>query len=191
MFMKQFRNALDINVDNEYVIKGGYVQMPVPVRVTEDWLNSPSISEEYKSNLDSILSPLQKFKVTKTDLELFMDKFLYAVPGDDIYESYLETRRLDLLSIRDFLSEAQIYDFLDKSDEFIDQIMEQYTTICDLLITRNWTYRKQIKKNANVAYLNAYHTLCIVNLLQLLLLISVNTPDFIFDICFQDNSTKT
>lgn len=41
--MKTMRNALNITADNHELVKAGYIQLPVPITITEEWLNSPSL----------------------------------------------------------------------------------------------------------------------------------------------------
>ena len=51
--MKTMRNALNITADNHELVKAGYIQLPVPITITEEWLNSPSLlyKERYIQSL--------------------------------------------------------------------------------------------------------------------------------------------
>lgn len=185
--MRQFRNALDITVDNKTIVKGGYIQLPVPITITRDWLNDRTIIDGFDRNLDSILGPLKRFRITEKDLVSFIGKTIYAVPDDNIYYSFLEILRQDLIIDRDYIPVHVLQDFLETSEESMSVITDQYVSISDLLITRVWSYHLFKRVSPKDKYLDAYLSLCMVSSLQLLLLIAVNTPSFDFQICFSEN----
>lgn len=184
--MKQFRNALDITVDNYSIVKGGYIQLPVPIQITHEWLKTASIAEGYNSNIASVLYPLRDSQIIEKDIEPFLGRTIYALPDDGIYYSFLEIMRIDMLSEHGYMTNDEIQDFLNNSDEYLERIIKQYSAISDLLITRIWSYRLFEENKADDRYLEAYKSLCTVSTLQLLLLISVNTPNFNLDICFEE-----
>ena len=85
-----------------------------------------------------------------------------------------------------YMTDAEFQDFLTESDEYIERITNQYSAISDLLITRIWNYRLFERNKITGRYLDAYKTLCTISVLQLLLIISVNTPKFNLSICFEE-----
>lgn len=186
--MKQFRNALDITVDNHIIVKGGYIQLPVPMTITKEWLKAPSIAEGYDSNGNSVLYPLHNFQVIEADLKPFIGKTVYVVPDDDLYYSYLEAVRQNMIIEQECMTAPEILEFISRSNKYMERITNQYSAISDLLISRIWSYQLFNRNMSNKCYQDAYKTLYTVSTLQLLLLIAVNTPKFCFDICFQPNT---
>ena len=184
--MKQFRNASDITVDSCPIVKGGYIQLPVPIVISEEWMQAPSIADGYDSNGTSVLYPLRSFQITENDLRPFFGRTIYALPEDGVYYSHLELIRQDVMMDYGYMTDAEFQDFLTESDEYIERITNQYSAISDLLITRIWNYRLFERNKTTGRYLDAYKTLCTISVLQLLLIISVNTPKFNLSICFEE-----
>lgn len=185
--MKQFKSALNVTVDDKSIIKGGYIQLPEPIMITHDWLRSLSFVDGYDSNEESVLYPLREFKMTEQDIEPLIGKKIYAVPDDTIYHAHLEMVRQEMIVNYELSTEESIQDFLTKSDVYVERILGPYMAISDLLISRIWSYRVFEHRIKNHQYMDSYKSLYMVSVLQLLLLITVNTPRFNLKICFEEN----
>ena len=87
--MKTMRNALNITADNHELVKAGYIQLPVPITITEEWLNSPSLLYKEETNRERLMYDLRASGITETDFEKLIGKTIYSVPDDAIYNAYL------------------------------------------------------------------------------------------------------
>lgn len=183
--MKNFRKALDITIDNQIIVKGGYIQLPLPITITEEWLNAPSIADGYDSNKASVLYPLREYKITEDDLKSFIGKTIYNVPDDSVYGLYLETLVRNVMLDHEYMAPEKIQEYLRQGDEYAENVLAHYSTISELLINRVWSYiifKKEVKEDR---LMTAYKTLCTVSSLQLLLMISVLTPNVDINTCFE------
>lgn len=178
-------NATNIMVDNHVIIKNGYIQLMKPFAVTEEWLNSESVIDGFETNRDCILEPLRNNKIVEADLEVFMERTVYAVPDESLYGTYLEMLRQDTIVSQNLSSEELVQDFLEKSDNLVEGLCSLYNTVTDLLIQRMWSYILLRRNQTQSRYLGVYETLYAVSAMQALLIISVNTPKFCLDQCFQ------
>ena len=157
--MKTMRNALNITADNHELVKAGYIQLPVPITITEEWLNSPSLLYKEESNRERLLYDLRACGITETDFEKLIGKTIYSVPDDSIYNAYL--------------------------DAYVEQMTEAYSRFSELLIDRVWNYylfKEQVKLDRLML---AYKEMVAECTVQTLLFILVNTPNFGLGICFK------
>ena len=72
--MKTMRNALNITADNHELVKAGYIQLPVPITITEEWLNSPSLLYKEETNRERLMYDLRACGITDTDFEKLIGK---------------------------------------------------------------------------------------------------------------------
>ena len=185
--MKTMSNALNITADNHELVKAGYIQLPVPITITEEWLNSPSLLYKEESNRERLLYDLRACGITDTDFEKLIGKTIYSIPDDAIYNAYLEVTRLDKLTEQEDMVYEDIQKYLSESDAYVEQMTEAYSRFSELLIDRVWNYylfKEQVKLDRLML---AYKEMVAECTVQTLLFISVNTPNFGLGICFKNN----
>ena len=183
--MKTMRNALNITADNHELVKAGYIQLPVPITITEEWLNSPSLLYKEESNRERLLYDLRACGITDTDFEKLIGKTIYSIPDDAIYNAYLEVTRLDKLTEQEDMVYEDIQKYLSESDAYVEQMTEAYSRFSELLIDRVWNYylfKEQVKLDRLML---AYKEMVAECTVQTLLFILVNTPNFGLGICFK------
>ena len=183
--MKTMRNALNITADNHELAKAGYIQLPVPITITEEWLNSPSLLYKEESNRERLLYDLRACGITDTDFEKLIGKTIYSIPDDAIYNAYLEVTRLDKLTEQEDMVYEDIQKYLSESDAYVEQMTEAYSRFSELLIDRVWNYylfKEQVKLDRLML---AYKEMVAECTVQTLLFILVNTPNFGLGICFK------
>ena len=184
--MKTMRNALNITADNHELVKAGYIQLPVPITITEEWLNSPSLLYKEETNRERLMYDLRASGITETDFEKLIGKTIYSVPDDAIYNAYLEVTRLDKLTELEDMVYEDIQKYLSESDAYVEQMTEAYSRFSELLVDRVWNYylfKEQVKLDR---LMRAYKEMVAECTVQTLLFISVNTPNFGLGICFMN-----
>lgn len=182
--MKQFRNALNITIENYQIVKGGYIQLPEVITITDEWLGTPSLLYKEESNRDHVLSELHDLKIIGKDLETFIGKTVCAVPDETVYSVYLEIVRGDKVMDQDMAYE-DMQKFLIESDAYIENLTNRYSEIVELLISRVWNYhmfKEQVKLDRLI---NVYKEMIIECTVQTLVFIAVNTPHFGLEMCFK------
>ena len=183
--MKTMRNALNITADNHELVKAGYIQLPVPITITEEWLNSPSLLYKEESNRERLMYDLRACGITDTDFQKLIGKTIYSVPDDSIYNAYLEVTRLDKLTEQEDIAYEDMQKYLSESDAYVEQMTEAYSRFSELLIDRVWNYylfKEQVKLDRLML---AYKEMVAEGTVQTLLFILVNTPNFGLGICFK------
>ena len=183
--MKTMRNALNITADNHELVKAGYIQLPVPITITEEWLNSPSLLYKEETNRERLMYDLRACGITDTDFENLIGKTIYSVPDDAIYNAYLEVTRLDKLTEQEDIAYEDMQKYLSESDAYVEQMTEAYSRFSELLIDRVWNYylfKEQVKLDR---LMHAYKEMVAECTVQTLLFILVNTPNFGLGICFK------
>lgn len=183
--VKTMRNALNITADNHELVKAGYIQLPVPITITEEWLNSQSLLYKEESNRERLLYDLRACGITENDFQKLIGKTIYSVPNDSIYNAYLEVTRLDKLDEHEDMVYEDIQKYLSESDAYVGQMTEAYSRFSELLIDRVWNYylfKEQVKLDR---LMHAYKEMVAECTVQALLFISVNTPNFGLGICFK------
>ena len=176
--MKTMRNALNITADNHELVKAGYIQLPVPITITEEWLNSPSLLYKEETNRERLMYDLRACGITDTDFENLIGKTIYSVPDDAIYNAYLEVTRLDKLTEQEDIAYEDMQKYLSESDAYVEQMTEAYSRFSELLIDRVWNYylfKEQVKLDR---LMHAYKEMVAECTVQTLLFILVNTPNF-------------
>ena len=179
------RNALNITADNHELVKAGYIQLPVPITITEEWLNSPSLLYKEETNRERLMYDLRACGITDTDFENLIGKTIYSVPDDAIYNAYLEVTRLDKLTEQEDIAYEDMQKYLSESDAYVEQMTEAYSRFSELLIDRVWNYylfKEQVKLDR---LMHAYKEMVAECTVQTLLFILVNTPNFGLGICFK------
>jgi hypothetical protein len=185
--MKTMRNALNITADNHELVKAGYIQLPVPITITEEWLNSPSLLYKEETNRERLLYDLRACGITDTDFGKLIGKTIYSVPDDSIYNAYLEVTRLDKLDEHEDMVYEDIQKYLSASDAYVEQMTEVYSRFSEMLVDRVWNYylfKEQVKLDR---LMHAYKEMVAECTVQTLLFILVNTPNFGLGICFKNN----
>ena len=94
--MKTMRNALNITADNHELVIAGYIQLPVPITITEEWLNSPSLLYKEETNRERLMYDLRASGITEADFQKLIGKTIYSIPDDSIYNAYLEVTRTSM-----------------------------------------------------------------------------------------------
>ena len=181
------RNALNITADNLELVKAGYIQLPVPITITEEWLNSPSLLYKEESNRERLLYDLRACGITDTDFENLIGKTIYSVPDDAIYNAYLEVTRLDKLTEQEDIAYEDMQKYLSESDDYVGKKTEAFSSISVILVVGGWIYylfKEQVKLDRLML---AYKEMAAECSVQTLLFISVNTPNFGLGICFKNN----
>ena len=146
--MKTMRNALNITADNHELVKAGYIQLPVPITITEEWLNSPSLLYKEESNRERLMYDLRASGITDTDFEKLIGKTIYSIPDDSVYNAYLEVTRLDKLDEHEDMVYEDIQKYLSESDAYVEQMTEVYSRFSEMLVDRVWNYylfKEQVK----------------------------------------------
>ena len=183
--MKTMRNALNITADNHELVKAGYIQLPVPITITEEWLNSPSLLYKEETNRERLMYDLRACGITDTDFEKLIGKTIYSIPDDSIYNAYLEVTRLDKLTEQEDIAYEDMQKYLSESDAYVEQMTEAYSKFSEMLVDRVWNYylfKEQVKLDR---LMHAYKEMVAECTVQALLFISVNTPNFGLGICFR------
>ena len=183
--MKTMRNALNITADNHELVKAGYIQLPVPITITEEWLNSPSLLYKEETNRERLMYDLRACGITDTDFENLIGKTIYSVPDDAIYNAYLEVTRLDKLTEQEDIAYEDMQKYLSESDAYVEHMTEAYSRFSELLIDRVLNYYLFKEQGKLDRLMHAYKEMVAECTVQTLLFILVNTPNFGLGICFK------
>ena len=181
--MKNLRNALNITADNHQLVKEGYLLLPTPIEITNEWLDSPSLLYKENTNRERIMGDLHELNITEKDFDSLIGKTVLSVPDETVYGTYLEITRID--KIGEDMDYDTMQKYLFESDRYVDQMTEAYEKFSEHLFRRIWDYylfKEQVKLERLTS---AYKEQILESVIEALLFISVNTPNLDLNVCFE------
>lgn len=185
--MKRLRNALDVTANGHVLMKGGYIQLPTPIEMTEEWLDAPSNLYKMETNRARLIIALKENSALELKFEEFINKTVYSVPDETVYKTYLEITREDkLMDAEENMNYEEVQRYLLESDAYIDETSESYSKISEQLITHIWDYHalKDIVKQERLV--KAYVELYTEATWKALLFINAHTSNMNLEVCFKE-----
>lgn len=184
--MRKFSTALNITVGNHELVNAGYIQLPVAIKVTEKWLDTPSILYKQTTNRTRLLSELAKYEITDENLKALIGKTVKMVPDETLYSAYLETSSTDKIMNQKDLSYEAVQRNMTENDAYIEKMSAVYSEISEQLIARVWNYHA-FKNQVNEEYLmHAHKEMCTETMIQALLFLIAKAPEFSLENCFKE-----